>query len=434
MREFLKHKMQPPRRGDAEEYAEKKNLFFSSSLRFSRRLGVSAVAFCTLLILIALPARAELRPVTTNHYRIQTDLDSAFADELGQRMDQMFDEYSRRLADFSPRDDGRRFDVYLFDRRETYLAYTRYRFPNTGGVFIAGKALAAFLEGQGRDQLRRTLQHEAFHQFAYSAIGPNLPVWLNEGLAQIFEEGIYNGRTFSIGQVPPRRVRQLQKDIDDGHLFDFRAFMSMPDQEWHGNMNDKELGARQYNQAWAMAQYLIYAEDEPGHPRFRSRLIDMLKLIHDGKDGHEAFVEAFSDNIEGFQHMFVDYARSLQPTREATFIENQDVLADMLIELKNRGRTYTEMSSFKREIIRGRYQVDYTRGSVRWNSNPDPASYFRDAEGRDMGGDQLFFQPRNGAPLPDIISRPVHGVQLHTFFSQAGDKIEHEIAVETANP
>ena len=155
-------------------------------------------------------------------------------------------------------------------------------------------------------------------------------------------------------------------------------------------------GARQYNQAWAMVQYLIYAEDEPGHPRFRSRLIDMLKLIHEGKNGHDAFVEAFSDNMEGFQHMFTDYARSMQPTPEATFIENQDVLADMLIELKNRGRTFADMSGFKREIIRGRYQVDYTRGSVRWNSSPDPAIYFRDAEGREMGSDQLFFADRNG--------------------------------------
>ena len=47
-----------------------------------------------------------------------------------------------------------------------------------GGMFLPGRnLLAAFLEGQGRQQLRRTLQHEAFHQFAYNAISPDLPIW-----------------------------------------------------------------------------------------------------------------------------------------------------------------------------------------------------------------------------------------------------------------
>ena len=40
----------------------------------------------------------------------------------------------------------------------------------------------------------------------------------------------------------------------------------------------------------------------------------MLKLIHDGKNGTDAFVEAFSDNIPGFQQIFLDYARQMQPT------------------------------------------------------------------------------------------------------------------------
>src|SRR5205085_3153808 len=138
-------------------------------------------------------ASAQLRPVTTNHYRIQTDVDSFLAEDLARRMDGMYDEYSRRLVEFNPKEGSRLFDVFIFQTHSEYARYTNDRFPNTGGVFISGKALAAFLEGQGRDQLRRTLQHEAFHQFAFSAIGPKLPVWLNEGLAQIFEEGIYDG-------------------------------------------------------------------------------------------------------------------------------------------------------------------------------------------------------------------------------------------------
>ena len=377
---------------------------------------------------------AQLRSLTTNHYHIQTDVDTFLADDLSHRMDVMYDEYARRLADFSAQQDNRLFDVYIFQHHGQYLNYTNNRFPNTGGVFISGKALAAFLDGQGRDQLRRTLQHEAFHQFAWSAIGPKLPVWLNEGLAQIFEEGIYNGESFRIGEVPPRRIRQLQDDIRDHQLFEFRSFMGQTDKQWAENLVDRDRGARQYNQAWAMAQFLIFDEEAPGRFRFRSRLIDMLKLIHDGKNGSDAFVESFSDNIPGFQQMFLDYARQLQPTPIATYIEHQDILADMVIELKSRGQTFSDIASLRREIYRGHYQVIYTRGGIKWTSETNPSLYFHDLEGRELDSDRLYFDAHTGAPLPDIISRPMDGLQLHTRFTQTGDKIEHEILVEPVGP
>jgi hypothetical protein len=377
-------------------------------------------------------APAELGPpLVTNHYRIRTDVDSNLAMDLSHRMDVMFDEYSRRLVDFNPPESDGLFNVYIFEHREEYLDYTHHLFPNTGGVFISGRALAAFLEGQGPDQLRRTLQHEAFHQFAYSAIGRNLPVWLNEGLAQVFEEGIYDGHSFRIGQVPPRRVRQLQYDVDHNQIVDFRDLMSMSETEWHKNMADKERGTTQYNQSWAMVQYLIFAEDAPGKPRFRSRLIDMLKLVHAGKNGHDSFVEAFSDNIDGFQQMFINYARQIHSTPAAMYIEHQDILADMMINLKARGKMFKEMANLRHEIERGRYQVDYTLGPLKWTSGSDPSVYFQDLDGREFDNDHLYLQLRNGAPLPDIISRPTEGLQLHTRFTQAGDKIVHEIIVES---
>ena len=406
--------------------------FVTRASSLIRHSGFVIRHFVTLLslFLIPLPAHAQLRPLTTNHYRIQTDVDPFLADDLGHRMDAMFDEYSRRLVDFSPQEGNRLFDVYIFEHHGQYLNYTNNRFPNTGGVFISGKALAAFLEGQGRDQLRRTLQHEAFHQFAYTAVGPKLPVWLNEGLAQIFEEGIYNGQSFRIGEVPPRRVRQLNDDIRDRQLFDFRSFMAQTDKQWFENMADREHGARQYNQAWAMTHYLIFSPDALGRPQLRARLINMLREIHDGKDGSQAFVDCFSDNISSFQQMFLDFSRQLQATPIATYIEHQDILADMMVELASHGQNFSDIESLRRAINRGRYQVIYSRGQMRWKSDADANLYFRDLDGHDFSSGDLYLQYRNGAPLPDLISRPMSGLQLHTSFMQVGEKIDHEIIVE----
>jgi len=181
----------------------------------SIKLVFSLCALCALWLITSSARAADLDILDTQHYRIHTDLDHQLAQDLGRRMEAMYAQYSTRLSAFSVAGIPR-FEVYIFQHHADYEQLVGDRFDNTGGIFIAHRnILAAFLEGQGRDGLRRTLQHEAFHQFAYSAIGPNLPVWLNEGLAQIFEEGIWTGKNFVIGQVPPRRLRQLEYDLHE---------------------------------------------------------------------------------------------------------------------------------------------------------------------------------------------------------------------------
>src|SRR3954453_5775601 len=150
----------------------------------SPRAAVVPLALLALLAFApAARGEANLRSIPTDHYLIHTDLQDDLARDLAMRMDAMYDEYSRRLADFKDAREIPRLQVYLFARQDDYLKFTGDRLKQTGGVNIPPRTLlSAFLEGQGRDGLRRTLQHEAFHQSAYNFISPNLPVWMNEGL------------------------------------------------------------------------------------------------------------------------------------------------------------------------------------------------------------------------------------------------------------
>ena len=292
--------------------------------------------------------------------------------------------------------------VFLFARQADYLHFTNDRLRNTGGVYIPKRnLLAAFLEGQGRDGLRRTLQHEAFHQFAYNCVSPNLPVWLNEGLAQLFEEGIWNGESFWLGQAPPRRIRQLQSDLKRGKIIDFESMLRLTSEQWAANLvGDHDLGATEYNQSWAMVYFLVHAKDKQGNEKFRGRLIRMLQFLHDGRDGESAFREAFSDNIRGFQDRFNEYAAALEPTSEATLMDRQGVLGDLLAELAKRGRRFTSFPSFKRAALAGGYRMHYTKGELQWDSDPDLRIYFADLDGRALPPEQLYFEPRDAPPSP----------------------------------
>jgi len=399
--------------------------------------GVILLVFTGLASAAGLTTSAKLRIEETNHYRIHTDLDRELSADLGRRMDAMYEEYSRRLACFDTNHSGNKFNVYLFAKRNNYLEFTGYRLSNAAGVTMPDiNVVAAYLQNQGRDGLRQTLQHEAFHQFAASVINHDLPPWLNEGLAVVFEEGIWTGRNFLLGQIPPRRIRQLQNDIASNKLIDFHTMLTMSHKDWNTVLNsDRMRGATEYTQAWAMCEFLIYAGEHEGSPRghakYRARFLDMLQRIHAGTDAMAAFTQAFSPNYDGFQTLFTRWAAGLVPSPEATLIERQNILADMLSKFSQEGRRFDAMDAFRQTLIRGGYQMQYTVNNVKWETDANPRIYFRDLDGRPYNSDEQYFDVRDGAPLPDLVCDAVAQIHLRTrFYDLPGNGIEHETLVE----
>lgn len=393
---------------------------------------IAAPLLATALLAPALRA-ADVRQFNTRHYLVHTDLDAALCADLAERLDAMYDEYDQRLSIFRGRRAIPRLEVYLFRTQQEYLAFTQGKMQNSGGVFLPSQnLLAAFLGDQGRDQLRRTLQHEAFHQFAYNAIATQLPVWLNEGLAQFFEEGLWNGDGFLLGEVPPRRLRQLQLDVNTGRLLDFGTLLHMSNDVWARRLAESRAeGVTQYNQSWAMVHFLVMGKNAFGEYAYRGRLIEMLRLMHTGKTADEAFTAAFGTNVEGFRMRFVDYAKNLKATPEATLIENQGVLADLLIDFDRTGRRFNDIESFRRFVTRGHYRLHYSRGELSWDTDPDMNCYFRDLSGRPFTSDELYLAPRTGAPIPDIVCRCNDRLLLRTRFHDADNRsVDHELLIE----
>jgi|GEM_PF-1207764 len=410
-----------------------------SAFPLSPESSVLSTSFHAILLLAtiiilnpAISRAADLRIIKTAHYRIHTDLDDNLADDLSRRLDAMYDEYSRRLAEFAPAGDSTPLEAYVVQSKEKYLHIVGLQMAGTGGAFSAQRhLLAAFLDGQGRDALRRTLQHEAFHQFVFKAIGPNVPVWLNEGLAQVFEEAVWTGNSFELGQVPPRRLRHLKKEIQASSIIDFRSFLKMTPMQWAVGWSDPVEAGRQYNQAWAMAHFLVYATDDQGRFKYRARLLQMLQFLHDGYDGEAAFEDAFSSNIEGFQRRFMEYAAGLTPTPLAALIENQGVLADMEIQMRKSGHTFDTLTDLRSSCEGLGLHILYKQGNLQWESAADPAVYFRSPSGEAFGSDDLHFEISGDHVLPDLVCHS-DGLSLRTRFDETSEgAIEHETIIES---
>ena len=92
---------------------------------------------------------------------------------------------------------------------------------------------------------------------------------MNEGMAQLFEESIWEGNDFITDQIPPRRIRQLQVDILQKRLMEFDQFLALKPREWSGTLHTNlEKAATAYNQAWAMAYFCSAAGDAGYHKSF----------------------------------------------------------------------------------------------------------------------------------------------------------------------
>jgi hypothetical protein len=241
------------------------------------------------------------------------------------------------------------------------------------------------------------------------------------------------GRSFSLGQVPPRRLRQLEADIKAKRLIKFDKMMSMTLEDWSVALSQSGQtvqGATQYNQAWAMCHFLIFS-GPVNQPTYRKRFLDLLTRIHGGTDATEAFNDCFSNNIKGFQQRFLEYAQSLRPTSEAAMIERQDILADLLVALDNKGQRFNTIKEFRDVLAAGGYRMQYQKGDVRWNSDPDPRTYFNNLDGTPLNTDEMYFEPRTGAALSDLVLHAPGQIKLRTRFHDVPEhRIEHEVLVD----
>ena len=401
-------------------------------------LYVLTSALCFALLLSGAQAQSALRTFRTDHYVVHTDLDDDLARDMADELEFAYREFTRRLGLFenAGRPGGDRpFNVYLFAGQADYVSFAGGEFPNTGGLFVSKKrALAVYLEGQGREQMRKTLRHEAFHQYAFERIGPGLPVWLNEGLAQLFEESVRLGAGeaggLRIGLVTPERLRQLQHDVSKGRLMDIETILRLEDDAWAQTLADRGRAATQYTQAWAMVHFLIYAQDAAGRPLYRDRFNAMLTEIGRGGTGWVAFNKHFGTNFDGFRDRFLQYVQGLRATPEAQAMDDQRVLAELLVLLHQRGMRFESVEAFRAHVMDRKYRLECRRDEVTWSTDPDPAVYFRDAKGRPLDARQLRFQPDPRGEMPALVRRPGDGLVYKTRFYVLGDKTLHETLCE----
>lgn len=226
------------------------------------------------------------------------------------RLDQ-YEADVRQLYKGKPADLERFEEIVRRERRRVYLA------DHANG--------AKFDEATRR--LFALLYHEAFHSYAAAFVYPPLPVadvragkgtgelprWLNEGLAQIFEGAVVEGTELRVGVPDPKRLEAVQgllggKGSPAGPVTLADLLRAGKDSFLATHDDQRSAADRAYLTSWAVTRWLNFEKRAVGTRGFE----DYLVAVNSGGDPVAAFETWVGKDVRSAEAELHDYLRRLR--------------------------------------------------------------------------------------------------------------------------
>ena len=275
-------------------------------------------------------------------YAIRSDLDRTVTARYAALLDTMYGKYTSRL-DHLRRRQADVLAVYMFARQQDYLNTLRSRFgidgTGSGGMFFVspnGAGLAFFTERVPEEQVRHVIQHEGFHQVAWSFFANDLPIWVNEGMAEFFGMAEVLDGDVVIGQVDATALGSIQKAINEGRHLPLATMLNMSNEAWGANVRGGDARL-QYDQAWSMIQFLAYGDGGTYQRNFNL----YLQHLNAGVPSLEAFGRAFGATgqqmVDAFEAKWREFVQGLRASSFTSAIRSASFMAAGVQFLRGKG-------------------------------------------------------------------------------------------------
>lgn len=274
--------------------------------------------------------QASLDSFRAQTYEVLTDQPRDKIQWIVDHMEAMAAVYLQTFPDFPVRE-AKPVRLLLFGTQEAYLGYLaslEIDARNTSGMYFHSRAeagLATYLHGHDRVTMLHVLQHEGFHQFANMRIGENLPIWVNEGLAEFFGQSIYINGKVETGVAPESRLTRITAAIKAKRFIPFQQMLDMSHKDWNNAVSKGgDRAGFQYDQAWSMVHFLMLADRGKYAPSFH----EFLRLLWSGMDKERAFAQAFgTSDGASFEAAWRTYIQGLKPDSVSAAVERLEFYA-----------------------------------------------------------------------------------------------------------
>lgn len=167
---------------------------------------------------------------------------------------------------------------------------------------------------RARRRLFQRLFHEAFHAYLLNFVYPSrdgeLPRWLNEGLAQIFETAVFEVGELRIGHADKERLEAVRQALARNELLPLTDLLHSGAKQFQvAHDGDKQISDRYYLGSWALAFYLTFDRKLLGTPALDA----YVRQLQRGTEPLEAFRELTGKPLAEFERAFLHYLTHLHP-------------------------------------------------------------------------------------------------------------------------
>lgn len=351
----------------------------------------------------------ELTAYRSKHYRIITNLSQRETVPFGRHMDALFEQYDKRFDSIGDKT-IQRMPLYLFQTEQQYNRFLQEHdidASHSGGMFFVThtiQGLATWVDQRSKRKTFEVLQHEGFHQFAWHAIGPELPVWLNEGLAQYFEHAVLDdeGR-MSLGLTSQPRIERVKAALSQDNALPIDTLTRISTKQWANVLRLRPDKANLlYAQSWSLAYFLIHGSDGKHQPK----LIDYLKRLSNGDRPEDAMLMAFGkDGLKSLANGWRRFALSQKPDDVAEASERLTFLGTGLRLLAEQGEEMpADLNALRDTLQRYGFKLRRSEMGITRNLSAQQDELYRYNRSNGersfilLGADQADLPPRITAP------------------------------------
>lgn len=352
----------------------------------------------------AAPTEAKAVTVENRYYIIHADLSPDDLREVSVRLDRMAEEYIQRTKGF-PGKVTRKFPFFIYSDPKDYVAAGG--FPGSAGCFTGDKLMA--IAAKDDAVTWHVIQHEGFHQFVANTMGRNIPIWLNEGMAEYFGEGIFTGDGYEVGLIPPGRLKRVQKEIADGRLKSLSEMLNFSHVEWNA-----QLGILNYDQAWSMVQFLVHGDDG----KYQKPFVSFVNAISRGTPWQKAFSETLSD-VKGFEQKWKEYWTGLtgSPTEDQYLRATVATLTSFLARASSQKQAIATFDDFAKAAA--------AEGGIKSHKDDWLPPDLLTSALRALGGQKspLVIEEGEGK-VPQIVAELADGARVVGAFKLKGNRVD----------
>ena len=200
---------------------------------------------------------------------------------------------------------------------------------DVGGVFFLqpGRSLAAVAVDGARSDTRERIFHEATH-WHLAAFDRDLPLWLNEGLAEVFSNFELRGDNFLVGTI-------RQGDLKYVHTFGPLPFVRLAairdgslDYDWQ-HIGETELV---YAQSWTTVHFLLFER-----PNGLPNMLRFLRNTSVDADALEEVRRCFGLSPAELDREVAAYAMRRRVNAFSAPLDRRDVGKDFVLQPAEKG-------------------------------------------------------------------------------------------------